>query len=141
MVFTKPVGCWGLVCKTPSVTYPGGIPNGRQAKNPQATRQFRMGEILLHYERVNPTSWAYLSSLLIIAIFFKFNRVFCMRNLDLLFLILLGPGLLCIEHAVRGQASELTERFGYIWLFFRQRLALVTDAAGFVYGKAAHARA
>ena len=48
-----------------------------------------------------------------------------MRNLDLLFLILLGPGLLCIEHAVRGQASELTERFGYIWLFSVNGLLLL----------------
>ncbi len=76
-----------------------------------------MGDILLHYERVNPTSWAYLASLLSIALFFKFNRIFCMRNLDLLLLVLLAPGLLCIEHAVRGEASELTERIGYIWLF------------------------
>lgn len=84
-----------------------------------------MGDILLHYERVNPTSWAYLASLLSIALFFKFNRIFCMRNLDLLLLVLLAPGLLCIEHAVRGEASELTERIGYIWLFSVNALLLL----------------
>lgn len=75
-----------------------------------------MSELLFHYERVNPTSWAYLSSLLTIALFFKFNRVFCMRNLDLLLVILLAPGLLCIEHALRGQADASVARIGYMWL-------------------------
>ena len=75
-----------------------------------------MSELLLHYERVNPTSWAYLSSLLTLALFFKFNRVFCVRNLDLLLLILLAPGLLCIEQGLRGQGTEAVERLGYVWL-------------------------
>ena len=34
-----------------------------------------MSDILLYYERVNPTTWVYLSSLLMIALFFKFNRL------------------------------------------------------------------
>lgn len=75
-----------------------------------------MSELLLNYERVNPTSWAYLSSLLTIALFFKFNRLFCMRNLDLLLVVLLAPGLICIEQALRGDGSESVERFGYVWL-------------------------
>ena len=33
-----------------------------------------MSEFLFQYEKVNPISWAYLSSLLMIALFFKFNR-------------------------------------------------------------------
>lgn len=75
-----------------------------------------MSELLFHYERVNPTSWAYLSSLLVIALFFKFNRVFCIRNLDLLLVVLLAPGLLCIEMALRGKAGDSIERVGYVWL-------------------------
>jgi hypothetical protein len=52
-----------------------------------------MPEILFHYERVSPTSWAYLSSLLMLALYFKFNRVWSVRNLDLLLLVLpLEPG-------------------------------------------------
>ena len=42
-----------------------------------------MSDILFHYYRVNPTTWFYLSSLLSIALFFKFNRVWSVRNLDL----------------------------------------------------------
>ena len=84
-----------------------------------------MSEILFHYERVNPTSWAYLSSLLTIALFFKFNRVLCMRNLDLCLVILLAPGLLCIEHALRGNAPEVVEMIGYIWLMVVNGLLLI----------------
>ena len=75
-----------------------------------------MSEILFDYERINPTSWAYLSSLLTIALFFKFNRVACLRNLDLLVVVLLAPGLLCIELTLRGEASEGLDRVGYVWL-------------------------
>ena len=35
-----------------------------------------MSVILYQYEKVNPTSWAYLSSLLMLALFSKFNRIF-----------------------------------------------------------------
>ena len=53
-----------------------------------------MSDLLFHYEQVDPTTWFYLSSLLIVGLFFKFNRAWSVRNLDLLLLILLGPGLL-----------------------------------------------
>ena len=84
-----------------------------------------MNEILFQYERVNPTSWAYLSSLLAIALFFKFNRLFCMRNLDLLLIILLSPGLLCIEYTLRGQAGAGMAQLGFIWLFAANGLLLI----------------
>lgn len=87
-----------------------GVP--RTDESPRAT----MSELLFQYERVNPTSWAYLSSLLVIALFFKFNRVFCVRNLDLLLVVLLAPGLLCIELALRGRPDVSVERIGYVWL-------------------------
>ncbi len=59
-----------------------------------------MSFILFHYEKVNPTSWAYLSSLLMLALFFKFNRVFSIRNLDLFLLILIAPGLLLVQYSI-----------------------------------------
>ncbi|TWT46510.1 hypothetical protein [Botrimarina hoheduenensis] len=84
-----------------------------------------MSEILFQYERVNPTSWAYLSSLLTLALFFKFGRPLCLRNLDLLLIVLLAPGLLCIEQGLRGQASDLVARVGYVWLLSVNALLLV----------------
>ena len=79
-----------------------------------------MPEILLHYERVNPTSWAYLSSLLTLALYFKFSRFWSVRNVDLFLLILLAPGLLLVqwswENAIAENAAKI-EFMGFLWLF------------------------
>jgi hypothetical protein len=75
-----------------------------------------MSDILFHYYRVNPTTWFYLSSLLSVALFFKFNRVWSIRNLDLLGLILLAPGLLAVEYG-KFWARESDVQIGFIWLF------------------------
>ena len=56
-----------------------------------------MSEILLDYNRVHVTTWGYLSSLLLIGLFFKFNRFWSVRNLDLMVLILIAPGLLLVQ--------------------------------------------
>ncbi len=55
-----------------------------------------MQDVLYQYE-LNPTTWVYFSSLLTLAIFFKFNRLWSIRNLDLLGLIALSPGLLLVS--------------------------------------------
>ncbi|MFN9363240.1 MAG: hypothetical protein ACK6CE_00420 [Planctomycetota bacterium] len=60
-----------------------------------------MNEFPFGYERIQETSWAYLSALLMLALFYKFNRFWTMRNLDLLLLILLAPGLLMVYHGER----------------------------------------
>ena len=61
-----------------------------------------MSEILFHYEKVDPTTWSYLSSLLTIGLFFKFSRFWSVRNLDLVLLILFAPGLLMVHSANKG---------------------------------------
>ena len=63
---------------------------------------------LFQYEML-PTSWFYLSSILIIALFFRFNRLASVRNLDVLGLIALTPGLV---YVAMGSALQ-----GYLWLF------------------------
>ena len=55
-----------------------------------------MGKYLFQYHEVFPTTWVYLSSLLMVGLFFKFGRFWSVRNLDLLLLILLAPGLLLV---------------------------------------------
>ena len=62
---------------------------------------------LFQYEML-PTTWFYLSSLMIVAVFFRFNRVFSVRNLDILTLIFLTPGLI---YVAMGSAPQ-----GYLWL-------------------------
>lgn len=101
-----------------------------------------MSEILFQYERVNPTTWAYLASLLVIALYFKFNRIWSVRNLDLVGLILLAPALLMVKYgldhgagldgAASGERIRLVEHIGYIWLFVLSGLfllRLLLDAA------------
>jgi hypothetical protein len=80
-----------------------------------------MSDILFHYERVSPTSWAYFSSFLMLALFFKFNRVFSIRNVDLFLLIALAPGLLLVQYSydadgISENALEI-QQLGFQWLF------------------------
>ena len=69
-------------------------------------------EILLEGYSVNQPTWFYLSTLLILAVFFRFNRVWSIRNLDLLLLLGVTPGLLLVD-----AASDTARRLGYVWLF------------------------
>lgn len=64
-----------------------------------------MDDFPFSYHKIDSTTWAYLSSLLLIALFFKFNRFWSFRNLDLLLIVLLAPGLLMIESG-RIQADQ-----------------------------------
>jgi hypothetical protein len=57
-----------------------------------------MSEFLFYYQPVEQATWFYLSSLLMLGLFFKFSRLWSVRNLDLLLLILLGPGLLFVYY-------------------------------------------
>ncbi len=83
-----------------------------------------MSEILLHYQKVNPTTWVYLSSLLMIALYFKFSRVWSVRNLDLIGLILLAPGLLFVIYG-QETGKPAYEQAGYIWLYATGGLFLI----------------
>ena len=62
---------------------------------------------LFQYEML-PTTWFFVSTLILLAVFFKFNRFWSVRNLDLIGLILLTPGL---------TAVAMNDHRGYAWLF------------------------
>ena len=66
-------------------------------------------ESVLYGYAVNGPTWAYLSALLIVAVYFRFGRVWSSRNLDLLLLLCLSPGALLTQ-------SPLTRGAGFIWL-------------------------
>src|SRR4051812_24551796 len=72
--------------------------------------QRRMSEILFQYEKINPATWVYLSSLLMLGLFFQFNRFWSVRNLDLVLLILLAPGLLMVNEAREGVERRQREK-------------------------------
>jgi hypothetical protein len=88
-----------------------------------------MGEILFRYERLDPTSWIYLSSLLTIALYVKFGRLWSIRNLDLIGLIFLAPGLLLVKYgadlAPFDTQASLIGHVGHIWLIVVSALFLV----------------
>jgi hypothetical protein len=65
--------------------------------------------IFLRFNLPNATSWFYFSLLLAVAIFFKFSRLLSVRNLDVLTLFLLVPGLLLLQESHRS-------RLAYLWL-------------------------
>ncbi|MDO4550893.1 MAG: hypothetical protein Q4C96_06540 [Planctomycetia bacterium] len=75
-----------------------------------------MYRVFMLYE-VNPTTWFYISSLLIIGIFFKFRRVWSIRNLDLMMLLFLAPGMLMVANGF--------EYRGYCTLFVVSFLLLL----------------
>ena len=77
-----------------------------------------MEEILSGYH-VNAPTWFYLSLLLIIAVFFKFSRIWSIRNLDLILLLSLAPGLLFVKSTYSGSS------LGYCWLFTVSGLLLL----------------
>lgn len=79
-----------------------------------------MFNIFTHYQ-LNDATWFVLSLLLILAVFFRFNRLWSLRNLDLLLLLSLSPGLLFLtsEHRVADSYA------GYVWLIVCSGLLLV----------------
>lgn len=70
-----------------------------------------MSQILFHYERPDPVTWVYLSSLLIIGLFFVFYRLWSLRNIDILLLLLLSPGLLMVHegHKLRVAGESIAQ--------------------------------
>ena len=65
--------------------------------------------IFLHFNLPNATTWFYFSFLLAVALFFKFSRLLSIRNLDVISLFLLVPGLLLLRES-QGN------RWAYVWL-------------------------
>jgi hypothetical protein len=74
-----------------------------------------MQEVLFDY-RLNPTTWAYISTLMMIGIYFKFQRFWSVRNLDLAGLIAFSPALLLVYYGLLRHRTDLVQA-GYIWLF------------------------
>jgi len=67
---------------------------------------------------VDATTWFYLSLLLILAVFFRFHRVWSLRNADLVLLLSASPGLLLVQTGVQ-------RTLGFAWLFVVTGIFLV----------------
>jgi len=82
-----------------------------------------MDEILTGYD-VNEPTWFYLSFLLITAVFFKFGRIWSLRNVDLVLLLLISPGLLILQGG-DDIGDGVLKDYGYVWMFSITGLLLV----------------
>lgn len=58
---------------------------------------FASASVFLDFNLPNATTWFYFSLLLAVAIFFKFGRLFSIRNLDVIILFLLAPAIMIIQ--------------------------------------------
>ena len=74
--------------------------------------------IFLEFTLPNAPTWFYMSAILLVAIFFKFNRILSLRNWDLITLLLLVPGLLLLqqEEMRGGTPNPRGLWWGYVWL-------------------------
>ncbi|HJT76450.1 MAG TPA: hypothetical protein VJ739_04540, partial [Gemmataceae bacterium] len=68
-----------------------------------------VASIFLDFNLPNAATWFYLSLLLAVALFFKFSRLLSVRNLDVVTLFLLVPGLLLLLERPGNWV-------GYLWL-------------------------
>jgi hypothetical protein len=64
-----------------------------------------MSQFLFYYQRPEPATWVYMSSFLIIALYFMFHRLWSVRNLDILLIILLTPGLMLVYEGRKAKAQ------------------------------------
>ena len=69
---------------------------------------------------LGPEVWLFLSLLSCVTLFFKFSRFWSVRNLDLLLLFVLAPGMMLLVGKGDQQAWS-----AYIWLF--HRLGVMAD--------------
>lgn len=69
---------------------------------------------------LSPTTWLFLTGLAVTALFFKFNRVWSVRNLDLALVFALAPGLMSLIPEPAG-----TPWVPYAWLFGGSALLLL----------------
>ncbi|MGL5094068.1 MAG: hypothetical protein ACRDD1_00665, partial [Planctomycetia bacterium] len=68
-----------------------------------------MDFMLFEFQRLNGTTWFYMSLLLSLVVYFSFTRIFSLRNWDLVTVLLLAPGLLAthrIDRQIRGLDEE-----------------------------------
>src|SRR5439155_20863175 len=104
---------------------PGGGPSRPEAgpvREP-ATSSPREGAVtgkLVANLGLSPEFWLILTLLACVTVFFKFGRFWSVRNLDLLLLFALAPGLLLIVSNPRNHPWS-----AYIWLFLGSGLWLI----------------
>jgi hypothetical protein len=69
-----------------------------------------MSQFLFHYVRLEPPTWVFLSTLLVIGLFLMFHRFWSLRNLDILLILAFTPGMMLVyegrQKAFRDSENE-----------------------------------
>ena len=65
-----------------------------------------MSQLLFYYQRPEPATWVFLSSFLLISLYFVFHRFFSIRNMDIVLLLLLAPGLMMVYEGRRMRMAD-----------------------------------
>ncbi len=55
-----------------------------------------MSQFLFHYVRLEPPTWVFLSTLLVVGLFLMFHRFWSLRNLDILLVLAFTPGMMLV---------------------------------------------
>ena len=70
-----------------------------------------MSQFLFHYVRLEPPTWVFLSTLLVIGLFLMFHRFWSLRNLDILLVLAFTPGMMLVyegrQKAFRNAIPEV----------------------------------
>ena len=70
---------------------------------------------VLHGYQVNEATWFHLSLVLILAVYFRFGRVWSLRNLDLILMLSIAPALLYVQESpADGAFCLLAVTFGLL---------------------------
>ena len=72
--------------------------------------------VFLQFDLPSPAAWFYATGAVAAALFVQFNRLFVLRNLDVIALFLFAPGFLLLEESHRFGDGGAAKRFGYGWL-------------------------
>lgn len=92
--------------------------------------------IFLDFNLPNGTTWFYFSFLLAVALFFKFSRLVSVRNLDIVMIFVLVPGLLVVQAARPQHVAVERQPAAQIASLVGQ--AAMTDHAGVMAARLAH---
>jgi len=67
-----------------------------------------MSQFFFHYVRLEPPTWVFLSTLLVIGLFLMFHRFWSLRNLDILLVLAFTPGMMLVYEG-RQKAFHLSD--------------------------------
>ena len=70
-----------------------------------------MSQFLFHYVRLEPPTWVFLSTLLVVGLFLMFHRFWSLRNLDIFLVLAFTPGMMMVYEG-RQKAFRNSEHEG-----------------------------